>query len=96
MSLNFYKGLPVGAALNTITKQNKDDNYHISYLSSVRDYGVETTALVIVIDGKRELYYILEGNHSKGYGQCNNLAECIKYYKDNIALKHKYSDKLEH
>lgn len=94
--LKWFNGVPI-IIDNTITKESKEEKYHISYNPSKRDYGVDTTALVIVIgDNEREVYYILKGNHSEQYNNCKNLKDCIRYYDKNKESIHKFSDKFEH
>ena len=88
--IKFFNGIPV-PIYNTITKESKEENYYISYNSSRRDYGVDTTDLVITIgDNERQVFYILEGSH------CKNLKNCINYFINNKDLMHKFSDKFEH
>lgn len=94
--VKYFKGIPV-IINNIISKDNKEKKYYISYNYSTRDYGVDTTALVITLgNNERQLFYILKGNHSKSYDECKNLNECVEYYKNNMELSHKYSDRLEH
>lgn len=94
--LKFFNGMPV-VITNKITNENKEEKYHISYNPSARDYGVDTTALVINIgDNERDVYYILSGNHSEQYGNCKNLKECLTYYTSNKELQHKFSSEFEH
>lgn len=94
--VQFYKGIPLMVE-NTISKESKEEKYYISYNPSTRTYGTTTTALVITIgNNERQLFYILNGNHSKQYNECKTLEECISYYRENFELSHKYSDKFEH
>jgi hypothetical protein len=94
--IKYFNGIPVSVN-NTITKNSKEENYYISYNSSKRDYGVDTTALVITIgDNERQVFYILEGNHSAQYENCKDLKECISYFVNNKECVHKYSDRFEH
>lgn len=94
--IEFFNGVPI-VIENTITKSSKEENYHISYNPSRRDYGVDTTALVITIgDNEREVYYILKGNHEKQYANCENLKDCVNYFKNNMEYKHKFSNAFEH
>lgn len=65
--IKFFNGMPI-VINNTITKESEEEKYHISYNPSKRDYGVDTTALVITIgDNEREVLYILKVNHSEQY-----------------------------
>ena len=94
--LKFYDGVPI-VEHNTVTKDSKEEKYHISYNPYKRDYGVDTTALVIVIgDNERQVFYILKGDHTKQYDECENLKECLGYYAANKELQHKYSNPFEH
>lgn len=90
-----YDGIPIFIP-NTVVKENKSDNYYISYNPYYRDYGIDTTAIVITIENIRQLFYILKGNHSDKLNECKDLKECIKYYMDNKELIHSYSDEFEH
>lgn len=94
--LKFFNGIPI-LIENTITKDSKEENYHISYNPSYRDYGIDTTALVITIgDNERQVFYILKGNHSTQYEKCENLKDCIRYFVNNKEDVHKFSDVFEH
>lgn len=82
---------------NIITKSSKEEKYNISYNYSKKDYGIDTTALVINIgDNERDVYYILKGNHSEQYTNCKNLKDCINYFKNNKECTHKFSSVFEH
>ena len=94
--IKYFNGIPINIP-NTIVKDSKEENYYVSYNPSARDYGVDTTALVVTIgNNERQVFYILEGNHEKQYGNCKDLKECVKYFKDNEEHKHKFSEKFEH
>lgn len=93
--VKFYNGIPI-SIINRIVLDNREEKYHVSYNPSVRDYRVATTALVITTkDNKKELFYILSGNHSKQYSNCKSLKECIDYFIENKELMHKFSDALQ-
>lgn len=93
--VKYFNGIPIFID-NTVTQDNKEENYYVSYNPSRRDYGVDTTALVITLgNNERQVFYILKGNHSKQYEGCKNLRECIHYLRANKELIHKYSDKFE-
>ena len=94
--IKFFNGVPIMIE-NTITQSSKKENYYISYNPSRRDYGVDTTALVITIgDNERQLFYILKGNHKEQYASCKNLKECISYFINNKEFAHAFSDVFEH
>lgn len=94
--IKYYDGIPVRVD-NTIVKSNKEESYYISYNPSVRDYGVDTTALVITIgNNERQVFYILKGNHKEQYSNCKNLKECVNYFINNKEHEHKFSDVFEH
>ena len=94
--IKFFDGIPISIN-NTITKNSKEEKYYISYNSSRRDYGVDTTALVITIgDNERMVFYILKGNHSEQYTNCKNLKDCISYLMNNKEYIHEFSDVFEH
>lgn len=68
-----------------------DSQFHISYNNTdYAIYGSDTTAIVV----NQTKFYILMGDHTKEYKQCQTLDSCLDYYKKNINLSHKYSDKL--
>jgi len=73
-------------------RENCSD-FCISYNSSSRDYGCPTTALVLN-DPQMTKFYILRGDHRKGYEAAGNWDACMTYYIDHPDLQHKYSDKL--
>jgi|GEM_PF-5361756 len=92
----FFNGVPIYIN-NTITKSSKEEKYYISYNPSMRDYGVDTTALVITIgDNERNVFYILKGNHTEQYANCKNLKDCITYCVNTKEYIHSYSDVFEH
>ena len=97
MPVTFSGGLPVFAGNSVIEKTAKDGPYHVSYLPSKRNYGVETTTISITIgNNERRLFYILKGDHREELGCCQTLKECIQYYQENQSLIHPYSDPFEH
>lgn len=92
--IKYFNGIPISVN-NTITKTSKE--YYVSYNPSKRDYGVDTTALVITIgDNERQVFYILKGNHSEQYENCKDLKECISYFVNNKECMHEFSDAFEH
>lgn len=94
--IKFFNGIPI-LIENTIAKDNKEENFYISYNPSYRDYGIDTTALVITIgNNERQVFYILKGNHSVQYENCKDLKECISYFVNNKEYEHKFSDGFEH
>lgn len=94
--IKFFDGVPILIS-NTTTKESKEENYYVSYNPSHRDYGIDTTALVITIgDNDRQVFYILKGNHSAQYEKCKGLEECISYFVNNKESVHKFSDPFEH
>lgn len=94
--IKYFNGIPVSVT-NTITKNSEEEQFYVSYNPSKRDYGVDTTALVVMIgNNEREVYYILKGNHSAQYENCQNLKECIRYFVANKEQVHKMSEAFEH
>ncbi|MNS95744.1 hypothetical protein D3C71_1487550 [compost metagenome] len=94
--IKFFNGIPIHIP-NTVTKDSKEEQYYISYNPSWRDYGIDTTALVITIgNNERQVFYILRGNHSGQYEGCKNLKECINYFVNNKECVHEFSDAFEH
>lgn len=72
----------------------KYNGFYISYNDiDVNIYGDITTALVL---GQMQKFFILNGNHSANYKKLinNGFSACIDYFKNNIELINKYSDKL--
>jgi len=70
------------------------DGFYISYNGYDTDiYGGATTAIVV---GQMQAFYILMGDHQKQLKALvpEGLEACLDYYRQNIALSHKYSDKL--
>lgn len=67
------------------------EDYYISYNDYDTDiYGSDTTALVI---GQMIHFYILNGDHRKNYNSLNTFEECMNYFKENISMINKYSEK---
>ena len=94
--IKYFNGIPIHIP-NTVTTNRLEEKYYISYNPSYRDYGIDTTALVINIgNNERDVYYILKGNHSTQYENCKDLKECIAYYQDNKELQHNFSSPFEH
>jgi hypothetical protein len=94
--IKFFNGIPITID-NTITKSSKEEKYYISYNPSKRDYGIDTTALVITIgNNERNVFYILKGNHKEQYTKCKNLRDCIIYFIENKEIIHEFSDVFEH
>lgn len=88
-----FNGIPIYVPNNII---NDTKDFYISYNNyDISTYGSDTTALV-----KNDLsdFWILNGNHTKQYNQIikegGNFKDCFKYFKDNIVLINKLSDKL--
>lgn len=94
--IKHFNGVPV-LIPNTITTSNDDEQYYISYNPSRRDYGVDTTALVITIgNNERTLFYILKGNHADAFKECSDLTSCVRYFMDNEELIHPMGEPFEH
>lgn len=94
--IKYVDGIPIFVN-NTITTNSKEEKYYVSYNPSYRDYGIDTTALVVTIgNNERQVFYILKGNHSEQYSNCDSLKECIRYYVKNKDRAHKFSDAFEH
>lgn len=94
--IKFFNGVPI-VINNTITKSSEEEKYYISYNPSYRDYGVDTTALVITIgNNERQVFYILKGNHQEQYETCENLKDCIAYFVRNKENAHEMGDVFEH
>ena len=70
------------------------DGFYVSHnLVDAPIYGCETTALV---RGQMQAFYILNGDHRAAYAELIplGLAECLAYFKANVALVNKHSDRI--
>lgn len=85
----FFEGMPVFVE-NEV--REIDDSFYISYNCSSREYGCDTTA--IVLEPQMSKFYILCGDHRKQYAAAGNLTACLEYFASRPELQHKYSDKL--
>lgn len=79
---------------NEITPNQISDRtgYHLSYNPSARDYGVDTTAIVL---GNHALFFILKGDHRTGLETAadrDGLRAVLDYFIENIAQAHDFSD----
>lgn len=94
--IKWFNGIPIDVP-NKITKNSDEEKYYISYNPSFRDYGIDTTALVITIgDNERQVFYILKGNHEDQYANCESLQECLAYFVENKESAHQFSNTFEH
>ncbi len=67
------------------------DKFHISYNTSSREYGYDTTAIVI----EDRVFFILNGNHCIPLKNISNdISKCIDYFIDNIHNSSKFSEHL--
>lgn len=87
----YFDGIPVFVP-NDIVADKGD--FYISYNSyDTAIYGDKTTALVL---GNQVGFLILNGDHREQYKQIissgGGLDECLSYFRNNKALKSKYSD----
>lgn len=65
--------------------------YHLSYNSSSRDYGSDTTA--IVLEGR--VFFLLNGDHAvelQSKAQSGGIDACIDYFIANLHLANKFSE----
>ena len=90
-STQFCGGVPI--SVQNEVMQNSVE-FYISYSASARSYGCRTTALVLN-DPQITKFYILCGDHREAYKSAQTLSACMQYYKNNKALQHEYSDKVE-
>lgn len=95
-SIKHFNGIPV-IVPNIVPVEGI--NFHISYNDfDIGVYGCDTTALVLSDGVHCEEFYILNGNHVDAYKQAkdaNGLQGCKDYFKKNIHLINKHSDKLD-
>ena len=78
-----------------ITVSSDNEDFYISYNFGDRNiYGCDTTAIVT---GQYQHFYILDGNHLNKYKELlpRGLNACLEYFKNNINLINKYSEKME-
>ena len=79
----------------TVTFQNKIYNgFYISYNNYETNlYNDIRTSLIL---GKAEKTFILNGDHTQEYKKLikKGFTACINYFKQNIELINKYSDKI--
>lgn len=79
---------------NEMTPNQVSDRtgYHLSYNPSARDYGVDTTAIVL---GNHSLFFILKGDHRKALEAAADQGDkqaVLNYFIENIAHAHDFSD----
>ena len=77
MGVSFIGGVPIYQP-NTVSSSNED--FYISYNPSVRDYGTDTTALVIHSTSQ---FLILAGNHAKQY-EGLSFEDSLAYFYANV------------
>jgi len=65
------------------------EGYHVSYNPSPRDYGCDTTALVL---GDHAIFLILKGNHYDALNQAPSMQAAVDYFIDHADLAHDYGD----
>lgn len=69
------------------------DGFHVSYNGSVRDYGCETTSIVL---GGR-VFLVLNGNHTHALNAAviaNGAQGCIDYFAENLSQSSSHSEHL--
>jgi len=74
---------------------SKYAGFYVSFNFSCRDYGCETTALVLV-GGATTKFYILTGDHLSNYVNVmsGGFSACLDYFVSNIQYKHVMSDNV--
>lgn len=99
-SMAFFDGVPALVTNRTDEVETGSKHWYISFNSSSRDYGCETTALVL---GQMEYFLILKGDHREGFQQAidddkksfrTRLSRCLDYVRQNKDKLHDYSDPL--
>lgn len=95
-------GVPITIPNKTDEVDTGSPHWYISFNSSasVRDYGCQTTALVL---GQVEYILILRGDHREGFSEAiekaafpqhTRLSACLDYVRANADKLHEYSDKI--
>jgi len=83
-------GIPIHVPNDIV---NETPEFYISFNECTRDYGSITTALVLQDNTK---FLILNGNHTENYNEIisngGTYTDCVKYYRDNIQFKSKFSE----
>jgi hypothetical protein len=69
------------------------DGFYVSYNPDPRDYGSDTTALVV---GQMERFYVLVGDHRAQYAELvdHGFDACLAYFQGHLDQAHRFSDKL--
>ena len=89
--VKFLGGVPL-MVTNEVNQKQKE--FYVSYNHSARDYGGPTTALVVMHPEFRR-FFILCGDHRKGYEALETLEQHLDYYKARPTEQHDFSDKVE-
>jgi len=71
--------------LNTISNDAKD--FHVSFNPDSRDYGCETTALVI---GNHQIFFVIDGDHRADMK--GSLSDCLLHVYRNADKLNNASD----
>ena len=97
-----FNGIPVVIPNKTDDVDTGSPHWYVSYNYSTRDYGCDTTALVL---GQGEYFIILDGDHraafnaviasaaDKGWAY-SRLDLCLQYVRENKNLLNKMSNKV--
>lgn len=98
--LHWFDGVPVIVPNKIDEVETGSPHWYISFNSSVRDYGCQTTALVL---GQMEYFLILRGDHREGFSNAikntdfparTRLGACLQYVRDNRAELHEFSESI--
>lgn len=83
-------GIPIFVPNDTFDLPEK--GCYISYNSSIRDYGCDTTALVRMDGIHPTKFLILNGNHVKAYCELGHYDDCVEYFKNHLKQQNELSE----
>lgn len=83
--------VPVMNLISPNVVAQTDTHFHISYCASSRDYGSDTTALVLADN----VFFILNGNHAAellNSAKARGLAGCVTYFIEHVKQANHHSE----
>lgn len=86
----YFNGIPIFVPNDTFDLSEK--GCYVSYNSSTRDYGSDTTALVRMDGIRPTKFLILNGDHTKEYYTIGNYDDCVEYFKNHLDQQNRYSE----
>lgn len=85
--MRFFDGIPIYVP-NEVLRSAPE--FYVSYCARTSDYGCSTTALVVRENGD-DKFYLLCGDHRKGYAAASTLEACFAYFMAHADLQHEFS-----